>query len=60
MNRQEKQRAPRNRTLTLSKRERAGLSKRLLHPLLPQLPKALVGLLNLADVTIRFALSHVP
>lgn len=35
MNQPEKQRAPRNRTLTLSERERAGLCKRLLRPPLP-------------------------
>jgi site-specific DNA-methyltransferase (adenine-specific) len=35
MNEPEKQRAPRNRTLTLSAQERAALSKRLLRPPLP-------------------------
>jgi site-specific DNA-methyltransferase (adenine-specific) len=35
MNELEKQRAPRNRTLTLSERERTALSKRLLRPPLP-------------------------
>ena len=35
MNEPEKQRAPRNRTLTLSEQERAELSKRLLRPPLP-------------------------
>ena len=35
MNQPEKQRAPRNRTLTLSEQERAVLSKRLLRPPLP-------------------------
>lgn len=35
MSQPEKQRAPRNRTLTLSEQERAGLSKRLMRPPLP-------------------------
>jgi site-specific DNA-methyltransferase (adenine-specific) len=35
MNQPEKQRAPRNRTLTLSEQERAALSRRLLRPPLP-------------------------
>ena len=35
MNEQEKQRAPRNRTLALSEQERAALSRRLLRPPLP-------------------------